>query len=100
VLFEPLMPALHQRQMSAKLFHGEETRWEVCEEVEGKLGHRWYLWVTHAAAVVFDRRAPGRGADVPQAHVAKLQQDLVAVVLGCDRYSAYQCLAKSCDKLI
>jgi len=50
--------------------------------------------------VVFSHRAPGRGADVPQAHVAKLQKDLVEVVLVCDRYSAYTCLAKSCDKLI
>ena len=100
VLFEPLMPALHKRQMSEKLFHGDETRWEVCEEVEGKTGHRWYLWVTHSASVVFYPMAPGRGADVPQAHVAKLQKDLVEVVLVCDRYSAYTCLAKSCDKRI
>ena len=28
--------------MREKLFHGDETRWEVFEEVEGKTGHRWY----------------------------------------------------------
>jgi transposase len=86
--------------MNEKLFHGDETRWEVFEEVEGKTGHRWYLWVTHSASVVFYRMAPGRGADVPKAHFAKLPKDLVEVVLVCDRYSAYKCLAKSCDKLI
>jgi transposase len=32
-LFEPVMPALHEQQMSEKLFHGDETRWEVFEEV-------------------------------------------------------------------
>src|SRR5712691_3035532 len=100
VLVEPLMPALYERQMGEKLFHGDETRWEVFEEVEGKTGHRWYLWVMHSASVVFYRMAPGRGADVPKAHFAKLQKDLVEVVLVCDRYSAYKCLAKSCDKLI
>ena len=94
VLFEPLRQALHERQMGEKLFHGDETRWEVFAEVEGKTGHRWYLWVTRSASVVFYRMAPGRGADVPKAHFAKLQKDLVAVVLVCDRYSAYKCLAK------
>ena len=99
-LFEPLMPALYERQMGEKLFHGDETRWEVCEEVEGKTGHRWYLWVMHAASVVLYRMAPGRGADVPTAHCATLHKDLLDGVLVCDRYSAYTCLAKACDDLI
>ena len=93
------MPALYERQMGEKLFHGDETRWEVFEEVEGKTGHRWYLWVMQSASVVFYRMAPGRGADVPKAHFAKLHKDLVEVVLVCDRYSAYKCLAKDCDDL-
>jgi transposase len=100
VLFELLMPALYERQMGEKLFHGDETRWEVFEEVEGKTGHRWYLWVMHSASVVFYRMAPGRGADVPKAPFAKLHHDLVDVVLVCDRYSAYKCLAKDCDDLL
>src|SRR5262244_1344326 len=100
VLFEPVIRALYARQMGEKRFHGDETRWEVFAEVAGKTGHRWYLWVTQSASVVFYRMAPGRGADVPTAHVAKLRKDLVDVVLVCDRYSAYKCLAKDHDKLI
>jgi len=99
-LFEPMVLALHERQMREKLFHGDETRWEVFEEVEGKTGHRWYLWVTRSASVVFYRMAPSRGADVPKAHFAKLQKDLVDVVLVCDRYSAYKCLAKGNEMII
>jgi transposase len=99
-LFEPVMSALYERQMREKLFHGDETRWEVFEKVEGKTGHRWYLWVMQSASVVFYRMAPGRGADVPKAHFAKLHKDLLDVVLVCDRYSAYKCLAKDCDELI
>lgn len=99
-LFELVMRALYERQMGEKRFHGDETRWEVFEEVEGKTGHRWYLWVTQSASVVFYRMAPGRGADVPKAHFAKLRKDLVDVVLVCDRYSAYKCLAKDHDDLI
>src|SRR5207249_7434501 len=100
VLFEPVMTTLEERQRSEKLFQGDETRWEVFEEVEGKTGHRWYLWVMQSAAVVLYRMAPGRGADVPKAHCAKRHKDLVDVVVVCDRYSAYKCLAKACDDLL
>lgn len=100
VLFEPVMTTLYERQMREKLFHGDETRWAVFAEVDGKTGHRWYLWVMQSASVVFYRMAPGRGADVPKAHFAKRQKDLVDVVLVCDRYSAYKCLAKDSDHLI
>ena len=99
-LFEPVMQALRARQMGEKLFHGDETRWEVFAALEGKVGHRWYLWVTRSASVVFYRMAPGRGADVPKAHFAKLQKDLVEVVLVCDRYSAYKSLAKEYDEIV
>jgi transposase len=99
-LVEPVVAALLKRQRREKLFHGDETRWEVCEEVEGKTGHRWYLGVTRSASVVCYRMAPGRGADVPKAHVADLQKDLVNVVLVCDRSSAYTCLAKGYEALM
>jgi transposase len=99
-LFEPVMAGLYERQMGEKRFHGDETRWAVFEAVEGKTGHRWYLWVMQSASVVFYRMAPGRGADVPKAHFAKLRKDLLEVVLVCDRYSAYKCLAKDDDDLI
>jgi len=71
VLFEPLMSVLYERQMTAKLFHGDETRGEVFEEREGKTGHRWYLWVMQSASVVYYQMAPGRGADVPKGHFGK-----------------------------
>jgi transposase len=100
VLFEPVMTKMYERQMGEKLFPGDETRWEVFEEVDGKTGYRWYLWVMPSASVVFYRMAPGRGADVPQGHFAKRRKDLVDVVLVCDRYSADKCLAKDCDDLI
>jgi transposase len=40
-LFEPVVQALRERQMGEKLFHGDETRWEVFAALEGKGGHRW-----------------------------------------------------------
>jgi transposase len=94
VLFEPLGQALRQRQMGEELFHGDETRWEVVEEVQGKVGHRWYLWVTRSPSVVFYQMAPSRGAEVPKAYFAELHQEVGEVVLVCDRYSAYKGFAK------
>jgi transposase len=99
-LFEPVVQALRERQMGEKLFHGDETRWEVFEALEGKVGHRWYLWVTRSASVVFFHIAPSRGAAVPKDHFAKLRTDLVQVVLVCDRYSAYKSLAKAQTEIV
>ncbi len=68
--------------MSEVLFPNDETRWEVFEEVPGKHGHRWYLWVTRAGAVVFYQMAASRGAIVPKSHFADVQALEVVVVCG------------------
>jgi transposase len=44
---------LYCQQMSEPLFHNDETRWEVFVELEGKVGTRWYLWVTRSPSVIF-----------------------------------------------
>jgi transposase len=91
-LFEPVLEALYCKQMSEQLFHNDETRWEVFVEIEGKVGTRWYLWVTRSPSVVFYCIDPSRSAAVPGAHFAGLQADKVIIV--CDRYSAYKKLAR------
>jgi transposase len=91
-LFEPVLEALYCKQMSEQLFHNDETRWEVFVEIEGKVGTRWYLWVTRSPSVVFYCIDPSRSAAVPGAHFAGLQAD--QVILVCDRYSAYKKLAR------
>ncbi|MCP3880865.1 MAG: transposase, partial [Sulfitobacter sp.] len=91
-LFEPILEALYCKQMSETLFHNDETRWEVFVAIEGKVGTRWYLWVTRSPSVVFYCIDPSRSAAVPGAHFAGLQADKVIIV--CDRYSAYKKLAR------
>jgi len=91
-LFEPVLEALYCKQMSEELFHNDETRWEVFVAIEGKVGTRWYLWVTRSPSVVFYCIDPSRSAAVPGAHFAGLQADKVIIV--CDRYSAYKKLAR------
>ncbi len=97
-LFEPLLAALHEKQLGEPHVHGDETRWEVFEALEGKAGHRWYLWVFRSASVVFYRLEPTRGAQVPKAHLGKLRVE--ALIFSCDRYSAYKCLANEISIII
>jgi len=91
-LFKPIHQAFRQHQMTEKRFHNDETRWEVYEEIEGKTGSRWYLWVTRSPSVIYYRIAPTRSADVPIEHFSDLNSKNVIVV--CDRYSAYKKLAR------
>lgn len=91
-LFEPVLDALYCKQMSERIFHNDETRWEVFVDIAGKVGSRWYLWVTRSQSVIFYCIDPSRSAAVPGAHFAGLQVDQVIIV--CDRYSAYKKLAR------
>jgi len=51
-LFKPLDIALRTKLCSEPHWHTDETRWAVFVEIEGKIGHRWYLWVFHSKSVV------------------------------------------------
>ena len=92
-LFEPLSAALLEKHLTERLFHGDETRWKVFQIIEGKIGYRWYLWLTRSASVVFFWMNPGRGATVIKEHMAGLDPEIL-VIFVCDRYRAYQCWAK------
>jgi len=90
-LFEPLMEAFYLLQMSETLFHNDETGWKVFEELEGKTGYRWWLWATRSASVVIFRVSPTRSAETPKIHFAAKGE--LEIILVCDRYAAYKCLA-------
>lgn len=86
-LFEPVSAALLEKHLTQRLFHGDETGWKVFAEVAGKIGHRWYLWLTRSASVVYFWMAPGRGAKVIKEHFAELSKE-VLIIFICDRYKA------------
>lgn len=91
-LFKPVYDALYDQQMTEDRFHNDESSWKVFESVEGKVGNRWWLWVSRSASVVFFKIAPGRGANVVVEHFNKIEQQEIIVI--CDRYSAYKSLAR------
>lgn len=96
--FQPFYDALYIQQMTEDRFHNDESGWKVFESIEGKIGNRWWLWVSRSASVVFFQIAPGRGADVPLDHFKNIEHQKIIVV--CDRYSAYKSLARQLDFII
>ncbi|MFH1302528.1 MAG: transposase, partial [Planctomycetota bacterium] len=97
-LFQPVYDALYSQQMTEDKFHNDESGWKVFESVDGKVGNRWWLWVSRSASVVFFQIAPGRGADVPVDHFKNIQHQKIIVI--CDRHSAYKSLAKQLPFII
>ena len=89
-LFEPLNQAWIDKLRGETHWHADETRWAVFVTREGKVGHRWYLWVFHSPSVVHYVLEPSRAAKVIQDELG----DLDSGVISCDRYSAYKRFAR------
>ena len=85
-LFEPIGQAWSTQLRAQSHWHADETRWEVFVEREGKVGHRWYLWVFQARDVVQFVLDPSRSAQVPAAALRGVDSGILSV----DRYSAYK----------
>lgn len=92
-LFEPLYQALIERNQKQAHWHGDETRWLVFATVEGKVGHRWTLWVFHSKDAVVFVRDQGRAHDVPEEHLGPVEEGILSV----DRYSAYKAMKQVKD---
>jgi len=93
-LLAPLMAEWTEKQLTEQLFHNDETGWKVFEAVEGKVGYRWYLWVTQSPSVVYYCMSPSRSGDVPIEYFSGLDPHLDQVIVVCDRYSGYKRLAR------
>ncbi len=64
-LFQPIYNRLYLQQMTEDRFHQDESTWKVFEEIIGKIGNKWWLWVSRSESVVYFMIAQGLGADVP-----------------------------------
>jgi transposase len=89
-LFPPLYEALLTRNAASAFAQADETRWMVFIDLDGKAGHRWWLWVFLGEDTVVFRLDPNRSHDVPEAHFPADAR----VVLMVDRYSAYKAMAQ------
>jgi transposase len=93
-LFKALIAQLIEKQLTEALFHNDETGWKVFESIEGKVGYRWWLWVTQSSSVVYYTLAPSRSGDIPIDYFSRLDKRLEQVIVVCDRYSGYKRLAR------
>jgi transposase len=93
VLFAPVYHAIVEHNQQETHLHADETRWMVFEEVQGKVGYRWYVWVFKSASSVAYLLDQSRSSGVPKTHLKEARETILSV----DRYSAYKSLAKEKD---
>jgi transposase len=88
-LFTPLYEALRTRNRASGYHQGDETRWLVFIEQEGKIGHCWWLWLFLSVDTAVYDLDPSRSHLVPDKHFSSA----TAGVMMVDRYSAYKAMA-------
>jgi len=87
-LLQPVYARILERSRTANHWKMDETRWLVFEEVEGKDGYRWWLWVVITDDTVAFLLEPTRSAQVPRNHLGEDP----AGIINADRYSVYKAL--------
>jgi transposase len=98
-LLVPLEAAIAARNAAASHVHCDETSWRVFERVEGKDGHRWWLWVAVAEDTCVFIMDPTRSAAVLEAHLGidRAAGSLEAgrrLLVSSDFYSVYQSIGR------
>lgn len=87
-LLQPLYTRILERSRTANHWKMDETRWLVFEEVEGKEGYRWWLWVVITDDTVVFLLEPTRSAQVPRDHLGENPEGII----NADRYRVYKAL--------
>jgi transposase len=91
-LFTPWYEALIARQQQAGYWQGDETRWRVFVDQEGKIGHQWWLWVFLSSDTVVFVLDVSRSRRVPQEHLP--QESKATGVLMVDRLASYKAMSQ------
>lgn len=89
LLVQPLYVLILEESRRASHWHMDETRWLVFEELKGKKGHEWWLWVVVTQRTVCFILDPSRSSDVPKSLLGN-----ASGILNVDRYSAYRALSE------
>ncbi len=95
-LLTPVYEAIAEYSLGEQQWHADETRWQVFEKVEGKVGYRWYMWGFVSKSTVVYVLDPSRAATVPESYFGVAAAGILIV----DRYSAYKKLVKSAVKIV
>lgn len=68
----------------------DETRWMVFADIEGKDGHRWWLWVVITEDTVVYLLDPTRSSKVPKNHLGENPEGII----NADRLAVYKSLGE------
>jgi transposase len=98
-LIAPWAAAIAAHGRAAGHVHADETSWQVFEDIEGKDGHRWWLWVfaTDQTTVFVMDTSRSAGVAAGQLGIDREQSQLEAgrrLVISSDFHKAYQSLAR------
>lgn len=89
-LLQPLYTRILERSRAAKHWKMDETRWMVFADIEGKDGHRWWLWVVITKDTVVYLLDPTRSSKVPKNHLGENPEGII----NADRLAVYKSLGE------
>jgi transposase len=97
-LIAPWAAAIAAHGRTAGHVHADETSWQVFEDIDGKDGHRWWLWTFVTSETTVFVMDTSRSAEVAagQLGIDREQSQLEAgrrLVISSDFHKAYQSLA-------
>jgi len=87
-IVHPLYTRILEHNRNANHWHMDETRWMMFTVIDGKTGHRWWLWVVVTQDTVVYLLDPSRSSHVPKEHLGEDPKGTLSV----DRYTAYKAL--------
>jgi integrase len=98
-LIAPWAEAIAAYSRQAGHVHADETSWQVFEDIDGKEGHRWWLWTFVTGQTTVFVMDTSRSADVAagQLGIDREQAALAAgrrLVISSDFHKAHQSLAR------
>jgi transposase len=98
-LIAPWAEAIAAHGRTAGHVHADETSWQVFEDIDGKDGHRWWLWtfVSSETTVFVMDTSRSAGVAAGQLGIDREQAALEAgrrLVISSDFHKAYQSLAR------
>jgi transposase len=63
-VFKPLIDEIRERVLASKRQQKDETGWKVFQEMDGKKGYSWWLWVSLVEDCCFFQIDPSRSREV------------------------------------
>lgn len=88
--FDPVVVEILHKSRGEAHWHADETGWRVFEEVDGKEGQKWWLWVFRTKSTAVFLIDPTRSANVPRRALGEEASGIISA----DRFLSYKAMTK------